>query len=128
MTKRIKKWYLQILSGNDPDQYWAPRYIYAKKHLTSIGHAAAVFATRWNSRDIDIKKLQRIVINSHDAIAAYHFAMNVPGANTKKLAYVVMKYGDAPLMRAFAMNVPNSDKDSLENFARTYEAIFGFQE
>jgi len=40
----------------------------------------------------------------------------------------VMKYGDAPLMRAFAMNVPNSDKDSLENFARTYEAIFGFQE
>jgi hypothetical protein len=127
MTKRIKRWYLQILSGTDPDPYLVPRYLYVKKHHTTIGHAAAIFAARWYGRDIDIKKLQRIVINSNDANAAYHFAKNVPGANIKKLAYVVMKYGDASLMRAFADNIPEANKQILSDYALVHEAIYGWK-
>lgn len=126
LTKRVYRWYQQILILNDPDPYLIPRYLWSnnKPHNT-IGHAACIFAIRWQSRSgIDIKKLQKIVINSKDPYAAYDFAKYVKDANVKRLGEVIISNGDAELMRAFADNVHGAKASRLHEYANLHDTFF----
>jgi hypothetical protein len=89
-----------------------------------VGWAAMKFASKWHSRDINLKKLQTLALRSKNADIAYNYAKRVPGANIKRLTEIVIRYGDAKEMRTFAMNIPGADKQLLENWAIIYETFF----
>lgn len=123
LTKRTYHWYQQILRGDDPDP-WIPFRFYSNPPKNTMGRAAYNFARRWQSRDIDIKRLQRIVIESGDPIAAYEFAKNVKEANVRRLGEVIIGHGSAELMRAFADNVPGAKASRLRDYADLHDTFF----
>jgi hypothetical protein len=119
LTRRTWNWYRQILNGGPGPDSWV-----TNPGFRELGWAAAVFATKWRSRDINIKKLQTLVLKSGSAECAYHFAKNVPGANVKKLTEIVIKHGSSDLMRTFAREISGADKELLENWASIYDTFF----
>lgn len=87
-----------------------------------IGLAALHFAKEWKSRDIDLKRLERIVAQSGDAKIMADFAINIPSANVKRLQKAVMKTLDPEGIRYF-MSVPGAHVESLRNFLVILEVM-----
>jgi hypothetical protein len=88
-------------------------------------HAALQFAKSYGSRDcVDMKRLQRIIIESKNADCCYQFARDVPGANIRRLEYVVARYGELQTIRAFILNVPRANKRFLEGVITVKEVLF----
>ncbi len=111
LTRRVERVYRALLRSTASDPW--------------IGEHAAHFAARWRSRRIDVAALQRIVIRSGSAEAAFKFAQRVPGANVRKLQGVVLQGGSPDDMRTFAARVPGSDSSLLENTALVTEVMSG---
>jgi hypothetical protein len=86
------------------------------------GWAALHFARQWRGRDINFKKLQRIVILSEDGTCAYEFARDVPGANVRKLQDVVAAGLDPKALRLF-MELPGADRKYLESILIVSEVM-----
>ncbi len=128
LTKRLFRVYQAILDNGDDTQYWM--YRNAAPFLSSttpdevrVGWQAYYFAKRWSGRDIDLKRLQRIVLRSPDAECSYSFAKDVPGVNIRRLARHIMECGNSFWMRKFADRFPNQDSERLRNLAVVHELM-----
>lgn len=92
----------------------------------SLAWAAWAFAKKWHGRKgVDLKKLQRIVLDWGSGECVYRFAMDVPGANVKRCQAAVMKDVEPETMRLFAANVPGAYAPALEALALVVEVMGG---
>ena len=84
LTKRLIRQQASILARNGR---WIEHQLYWRHGDDSDGIIAYGFAKRWESRDIDIHGIQRLVINSKSAKAAILFARDIKGCEllTEKL-------------------------------------------
>jgi hypothetical protein len=76
-----------------------------------------------DKEDVDVKKLQRIVINERVPNLWYKFARDIEGANINKIQNLVIRYGMASTMNRFSLNVPKADKEKLEAFMLIKEVM-----
>lgn len=92
----------------------------------SLAWAAYYFAKRWNGRDINMKKLQKIVLDWGDSKCLYEYARDVPGANIRRFAHAMVHANDPDMMRLFVANVPGviaSDTRYLIGMAAVAEVM-----
>lgn len=121
LTKRLARYYREILSGRaDPDAWWL-RGHYPPHYLNAM--CAYSFAKRWQSRDIDLMALQRIVISGHNPEMAYLWARDIPGASIKRLQQVVLEHGNLAQLRKFARDIPGANAPLLEKLALVQEVM-----
>lgn len=80
-------------------------------------HLAYEFA-RQSSKDIDIKSLEQIVINSGLSLVIFKFASNVPGADIKALEKALLLTEDGKSMYGFALHIPGADVEAIKNRLR----------
>lgn len=132
LTRRLKRQYQAVLALDAyhwmyPCPGWKakPRYFHQK---TSYGYDPAwgawAFAKEWQSRqDVDIKRLQRIVIKSGNPYIAYAFARDVKEANIKRLQQMVIYSGDPDIMRIFADNILGANQHLLRSMADIAEIM-----
>lgn len=125
LTKRQRRLYDEILRG----RMWCP---YASMfNIRSSGdpkfiaaHEAYLFARIFGrKRGVDVKRLQRIVMNTFVPNLWYKFARDVEGANIKKLETLTIKYGEASLMKKFSLNIPKANREKLEAFIMIKEVM-----
>lgn len=100
---------LWLGSKANPFSFWGP----SSAHR-STGWSALYFAREWGGRDIDLKKLQRIVLRCGDPQCMYEFARDVKGANVSRFQYAIIKCGNAKVMRMFAEKIPGANKRYIE--------------
>lgn len=115
LTRRQLREYQQIIIGNGHIYYFSGKAAGYYKGYTdgrSNGWAALFFAKQWRSRNINIRKLQKVIIASDDARCAYEFARDVPGANIKKIQDMIVNCNDPAIIRKFA-NIHGADKELL---------------
>ena len=84
---------------------------------------AYFFAMKWQGRAIDLHGLQRVVIHSNYAGAAFLFARDIKGANIKRLQNVVIYEGTAADKRRFAREIPGAAAQHLEALAVIQEVM-----
>jgi len=84
---------------------------------------AYFFAKRWHGKNIDMHKLQRVVIHCECATAAFLFARDIEGANIRKLQTIILKNGSAELKRQFAREIPGADVQWLESIAAVQDVM-----
>jgi hypothetical protein len=120
LTRRQLEEYNHILHGWGPDYYpFNSRACYWNRcyysNQSANGWAALFFARRWKSRNINIRKLQQVVIASGDPRCAYEFARDVPEANIKKIQDMIVNSGNPEIIHKFAHDIKGADKQMLEN-------------
>ena len=131
LTRRTYRKYQYILQAaaderelNYGELEWPPTG--AGRRGSGLAWAAWGFAKRWHARrDVDVKKLQRIVLDWGSGECVYRFARDVPGANVKRCQAAVMEDGDPGVLRSFAANVPGAHSPSLEALAIIAEVMGG---
>ena len=127
LTRRTYRKYQAILAADAQERSeeefdWPPAGW--SRGGSSLAWAAWGFAKRWRGRkDVDLKRLQRIVLDWGTGECAYRFAMDVPGANVGRCQRAVMEDGDPETMRLFAANVPGAHAPSLEALALVAEVM-----
>lgn len=84
---------------------------------------AYFFAKRWHGKNIDIHKLQRVVLHCEHAKTALMFARDVKGANIRKLQDIVLKNGSAELKRQFAREISGAAVQWLEAMAAVQDVM-----
>jgi hypothetical protein len=84
---------------------------------------AYFFAKRWSGRNIDIRRLMRIVIRCECAEAAFLFARDLEDAHIRRLQDVVMKHGTVEEKRQFAREVPGASVQWLQTMADIQEIM-----
>jgi hypothetical protein len=129
LTRRQQRIYFGILEAaaeerTDAEFDWPPTGM--RRKGCSLAWFAYGFAKRWHGRKgVDIKKLQRIVLDWGSGECVYKFAMDVPGANIKRCQAAIMEDVEPEIMRLFAANVPGAYAPALENMAIVAEAMQG---
>ena len=103
---------------------WYHPYLYAKRNTGECdGMCAYFFAKKWQGRAIDVHGLQRVVIRSGFAKAAYLFARDIEGANIRRLQRIIMDSGSADQKRQFARDIPGAAVQHLEALAIIQEVM-----
>lgn len=105
-----------------PSSGWTNR---RQRHPDDCGleWAAYHFCKRWRGRSgFNMRKLQRIVLDSGNPKAAYQFARDIKGACMDKLERMVVEAGDPKWMRLFA-TLSGARRSMLENFAFIAETM-----
>ena len=117
LTRRLQRDYLQIIhrSHNAYHDMWIWWQHGNPGHQASVAWAAYYFAKRWHGRDIDMKRLQKIVLDWGTAECLYKYARDVPGVNLRRFAIAVAKSGNADVMKLFVKNIPGI-RDCDERF------------
>ena len=129
LTRRQSRTYFGILESaaaerTDDEFDWPPTGMSRKG--CPLAWAAYAFAKRWHGRKgVDLKKLQRIVLDWGSGECVYKFAMDVPGANVRRCQAVIMQDVEPEVMRLFAANVPGAYAPALENMALVAEVMQG---
>jgi hypothetical protein len=121
LTRRLVRQQDAILrlrgSNYNHQQYFKYKY-----DSDANGMIAYAFAKQWSSRDIDIHALQRLIINSKSALAAFMFARDIEGASIRRLQVIVLEYGTVDQKRAFA-KLPGAAHDFLMGIALVQEVM-----
>mgnify|MGYP006958005027 CR=1 FL=1 len=132
LTRRLKRQYQAVLKLDAyhwmyPCPGWRanPRYF---NQQTRSGYDPAwgawAFAKEWQNRqDVNIKRLQRIVIKSGNPYVAYAFARDVKEANVNRLQRLVIYSGDPDIMRIFANNIRGANQYLLNSLADVAEIM-----
>jgi len=120
--------YRSILMGDASAWFYTHRsqWFSAKNQLErrrANSWQACLFARQWYGRNIDLARLQSIVMRSDIAEPAIFFARDVPGANIKRLERHVMKHGTAKEMRTFASVIPGANVERLMAMAMVAEIM-----
>ena len=122
LTRRLEVQYRAVLDREGADYNYPWPYI-----TNSRGEAdsmcAYFFAKRWQGRNIDLKRLQRLVIRCEFAKAAFLFARDIEGANVRRLQDVVLRHGSPELKRQFAREIPGASVQWLEAMATVQEVM-----
>lgn len=121
LTRRMQWQQRAVLDLNGADYNYPWPHI-AKTTAEANAMAAYFFAKRWRGREINFHALQRIVIKSECARAAYLFAKDVEGANIRRLQKVVLDSGTVEEKRQFA-KIPGADEQWLEAVAAVQEVM-----
>lgn len=134
LTRRVMRQYRNIINQNEHlSQYWqlprlpvtantSSRGLFGYTHQQINGFAALHFAKKWKGRDIDLKKLERIVAQSGDASCMAEFALNIPGANVKRLQKAAVKTLNPEGIRRF-MAVPGARTEYLKSLLIIIEVM-----
>jgi len=130
LTRRLKRQYQAVLKLDAEHWMWPcpgwstnPRY-FRRGHNYDPAWGAWAFAKEWQSRqDVDIKKLQRIIIRSNNPYVAYAFARDVKEANINRLQRLVIYSGDPDIMRIFANNIQGANQYLLNSLADVAEIM-----
>ena len=127
MTRRLKIQYEAVLNLDTPFWMWYPP---SKKHVKhgkfdhDFGWGAWAFAKQWQCRrDVDIKKLQKIVIKFGNPYTIYAFARDVKEANINRLQKSIIYSGNPEVMRMFADNIPGANQSLLRSMADIAEIM-----
>lgn len=127
LGRRAMSMYRRILA-NQGDWYLDHEFVW-RRHWGSFGSgmesnawAAYYFAKRWQGRDIDLARLQNIVIRHGTAKCAILFAAGVREASVRKLQYAVIRRGDCKALREFA-KLPGADPALLNGLADVREVF-----
>jgi hypothetical protein len=134
LTRRLKRQYQAVLeldahSWMYPGPGWSNKnYHKYNKNRTNWDYDPAwgawAFAKEWQNRqDVDIKRLQRIVIKSGNPYVAYAFARDVKEANINRLQRLVIYSGDPDIMRIFANNIRGANQYLLNSLADVAEIM-----
>lgn len=123
MSRRIRRQYLNILSGSGADYYY-PYGWYGIPARKANAYAALFFYKQFGRYEgVDFRRLQNIVTRNGDAECVYRRATEVPGADVRKCQSRTMQVGTADEMRRFALNVPGAHRGSLEALAVVKEVL-----
>lgn len=139
VTRRVWNRYREILTEAEQGKSWVrcngwlPQgwnqdpTLYKKSFCDEhIAWAAYGFAKEWQGRsDIDLKRLQNIVIRHEAPIVAYYFARDIQGANIKRLQRIVINGANPDLMRRFA-ELPGAYRQYCLNMADVAEVMVSF--
>ena len=133
LTRRLRRQYQAVLELDAyqwmyPGPGWGKPYHPGVKNRHRHGYDPAwgawAFAKEWQSRiDVDIKRLQNIIIKSENPHVMYAFARDVKEANTKRLQRMIVYSGYPDIMRDFARNIPGADKHLLRSMADIAEIM-----
>lgn len=125
LTRRVYRLYQDVLLGDASRDLWLN-----SKAAGSPGHMAQAnawqafyFAKRWSGRDIDLKRLQGIVLRKGTGECATAFARYIPGANVKRLQNRVISVGTSKELREFARSVPGANVRRMEDLASVMEVM-----
>ncbi len=121
LTRRQATQHRAVLGSNGADYNW-PWPCIASSAEEANAMAAYFFVKKWHGRQIDFHGLQRIVIHSGCARAAYLFARDIEGANIKRLQKVILEHGSVAEKRLFA-KLPNANSQWLESIADIQEVM-----
>ena len=122
LTRRQERQYRAVLARHGADYNYPWPYI-AKVVGEADAMCAYFFAKRWHGKNIDVRKLQHVVILCAHAKVAFMFARDIEGANIRKLQIIVMKNGSADLKRQFAHQIPGADVQWLEAMAAVQDVM-----
>ena len=122
LTRRQAIQYRAVLDCEGADYNYPWPHI-AKTTAEANAMCAYFFAKRWKGRNIDIRRLMRIVMRCECAEAAFLFARDLEDAHTRKLQDVVMKHGTAEQKRKFAREIPGASVQWLEAMADIQEIM-----
>lgn len=131
LTRRTYRKYHAILraaaeekedAGNLGEFDWPPTGM--GRTGSMLAWAAWAFAKRWHGRsDVDLNRLQRIVLDWGSGRCVYRFAMDVPGASVRRCQKAVMEDAEPEILRMFATNVPGAYAPALERLAVVAEVM-----
>lgn len=116
LTRRQRRLYEDVLVGEETRHYYAHpcagSWQYgAGLEEVGIGWQAALFAAEFAGRkDVDLRRLEALVLKSRDPRCAYFFARHVPGADVAALLKLVESSGDKVVLSAFLKHVANARK------------------
>jgi len=134
LTKRLFRQYTYILNNEVGSIYsynWLMRGdINGKKTYFTPHHpieirafAAYYFLKSYPSKQIDIKRLQNIILKSENPELIYKFAKNVKTANVKRCQRTLIKIGSVKYLRLFAHNIPGCHRQYLLDLADVAEIM-----
>lgn len=127
LTRRLHDAYRRVLANNggwylDHEFQWCRHRGHFGAAEEHNAWAAYYFAKRWNGRDIDMARLQNIVVRGGSAKCILAYARDVPGANVRKLQFALIERGTVVQLRDFA-KLPGANADALERMAIAREVM-----
>lgn len=113
LTRRVARLYSQILNNNA--DWWLWDYGSWRKTKEELWQIQALtFARQWGGRmNVDLKRLEGIVVRGPNPMHMVAFAARVPGAGLRRIQRAVLERGRPDAIRAL-MRVPGIHPKALE--------------
>jgi hypothetical protein len=125
LSRRLQRQYRQVLLGKAESWFYPHPHAFGwgRHDPGTAGWQAYLFAKEWGNRaEVDLARLQRIVIQSNDGECIYRYARDISEANTRKLQYAVVRSGDPDAIRRFSL-LPKADRIWLERYLLVAEIL-----
>lgn len=127
LTKRLQRQYHSVLGRGSSQLFWPHPHACHSWQRTAPPNLKAwqayLFAKEWQGRDgVDVKRLQRMVLDGTDGECMFLFARDVRKANVRRLQEAVTRCGQTGPMRRF-MNLPGCDADHVRRCLLVAETL-----